>query len=234
MTSFAYSALFQYGAICAFIVPLFQLILNKNGKGLRRITSIGWILLVIAIYMGVVNHLTVKAYKEEKTASDSINKQINDSLHLSINNLQSSLNKMPFLIAFKVDSASKKRDTILLTALRENHIPANFDLHGNITINNITISPIIHFTKQDGVSLLSQINSLKAEYNIESNTIEVAILMHSNAGIFVVELEAFLRQNGFTVDDEDGRRFTIGNSFSGWGAVKKRGEQKILVDIGML
>jgi len=66
MTSTTLNYLSAIGAIACLILPAKDLITNIEKKGIRRITPIGWALLLTAIYIAVISVATINKVDSEK------------------------------------------------------------------------------------------------------------------------------------------------------------------------
>lgn len=83
MTSDTISLLNAAGAIACFLVPSFQLIVN-NGRGEKKVTPVGWIMLAISFFLMAVAignyHVTKTERSRNERVTDSI-KRAQDSIY---------------------------------------------------------------------------------------------------------------------------------------------------------
>ncbi|HUZ61055.1 MAG TPA: hypothetical protein VMU83_19935 [Hanamia sp.] len=68
MTSNEYDYLNAIIPIICFLVPAYELIFKKTEeKGLKKVSNIGWVLLIIAILWGTIEYFSIKQTTADKT-----------------------------------------------------------------------------------------------------------------------------------------------------------------------
>jgi hypothetical protein len=153
MTAETYSYFGVGGAILALLVPIIQLLINTKEKGWKRITTLGWWMLLIAVYIGVISCLTIRASSSEQKHSQ---KELKDSI-VNESKIQDSITRIVVI------------DSINAAISRSNH-------NISITYNSITNSYIInnnsalrqrHFTDQDLSKMLKDIPKTVSRISIE-------------------------------------------------------------------
>jgi len=67
-------------AIILLLASCWELLRNKKAIGLKKVTGVGWILIVFAILSGIISYLSKKVDAKEKIKSDSLAYKTSDSL----------------------------------------------------------------------------------------------------------------------------------------------------------
>lgn len=83
MTSTTYSYIGIAIAIACFLIPTWQAIFNKKGKGLNRITRLGYAMFVVAILFGLISFLSIGATNRDR---NSDKKEVVDEVTNNVDN----------------------------------------------------------------------------------------------------------------------------------------------------
>jgi len=175
MTSTDYDYINACIVVITFLVPAYELIFKKSGKGLKRISNVGWACFTIAIIMGFISFLSInKAAQEkkaDKNANDSIRKADKKEIIDAVNLGLSAAN-------LKYDSLTRK--VIIDTIIRNSIVYTKESSSINKKIldettggdSMVTVSAYIANVDEDSIEVLMSNNTPYTQYDVEMNVFD--------------------------------------------------------------